>query len=64
MGRKPLSVMPTKMYLFKCVIGMMSGLTRKTGKGVSESIRMAITYYVQNHKEDKKCKKSGRHTQG
>lgn len=46
MGRKPLSVMPTRMYLFKCVVGMMNELTRKTGKSVSESIRMAIYFYI------------------
>jgi len=58
MGRKPLSVRPTKMYLFMSVIGNMNAFTKRTGKGVSESLRMAMEFYMQKGPKNDKNTKS------
>ena len=47
MGRKPLSVRPTKMYLFMSEIWKIKKLIKITGKGVSESLRIATDAYIE-----------------
>ena len=50
-GRPGFSAKPTKKYIFMSEIGMISGLTKKTKKSISESIRVAIDYYMKNCKK-------------